>query len=1323
MSGDVNTKGKVRAVFLAAIMVMWMVAMSAAFAAPAAAADSDAEFTVDDADLTVNTTNDVASHSIDISVTNGTSSALEELEIDLSDGDAFNTTDVSNVNVDVGGENITQNVSDAGGEDFFIQTGETGLSDGDSINITYDGVVNPETEESDVNVTVGFSDSQSGNDSSQQTETGTNLLDIESSIDVTLGVTSAAPFGADVGVDVTVENVGESDIDVEDIEVDNDNADNEYDLNASITFDNIDALSAGENETVSETFNTEDDTDATAGAAEADDLQATVQDADSGDGGESNARTLTIGTDDGGAVEVVTSDTANNPVEGVDVLLYKGSEASGNLIATGNTGNDDFFRFDGSVDGIDDGLAVGAANGVEYVVKAEREGFEASTRSASLDENNVEETVNPSLQRIITPDDIDVEFDPGQTVSIDDEIEATVTVTTDDFPEGDDLPLDNTPVEVTFEDNEGDIPEVNTIEPGSPTTAETGDDGTVNFTFEVDPDNGFDDIEDIVEVTELTFEATEGDDEVITEEAELEFVPDIGDTGTISGEADVIDEDIDVGTQSNIAAESGVEVHAVEFDRVLENTVRVNATNDGVEELNSIELSTLLEDINVDDFGEVEDADINLDYSDVDGEETGLGDVRLDVGDQFRVVTFTDDGDAVVQDPRSDYLTHTPENVEVIQNETDRSIEINSATGDEPSFDLSFLAPAEDYQVQQKVTIENESVEASVSTFQNITVNEDLDGEEDFQQDTENVFDASEDLTYEATENRFDDERAIPTDVTNDQGDFELLNLPVDVDDPRTYAVIAGGDDTDDASTAYGFANFRGYDVVNVSANAQGDQMNVDLSAQEFEPVDEFTYNLDVTVDNGDKYTEVPVDEPVSVEVEATQEEIGVDDEPEAAEGLEIDLEATDQIVGDLADETVTTDDEGVATTTFTGDSPTVGETNISASAESAGEVFQTEGSEQATIDVFQGAQITGDVVDDETPSNNLPGAEVTLFVENETGELEQVAETTAGPGGSFSFTGSDGVRSGQDYTVEATFVDEEGNEGTGFAQLTEIPGGTTNADIVIEDVLAPEGFEVSDLAAPAEASPGDEIEVTANVANTAGEEDTGDVTFFFDSQDVDSQELTLGPGETQEVSFDVTVPDVEEGDYEHGISTDIDSETATLTVTLEDDEPAEGFTLSNIQPGDVEVEFDQDVTASVDVTNNNDEAGETEVSLTATDEELGELDLGETTVELDAEATETVEFDVDLGLAEEVLETGDSIDYVFATEDDELSATLTFVEDAGEPEPDTVVEFYADEDGQIQDIFGIIDDFQNDEGAFADDVELEGGIFEVIDAWQEQQE
>jgi len=969
-----------------------------------------------------------------------------------------------------------------------------------------------------------------------------------------------APFGEEIDVSIDVTNSGSSGTQDTTVEYRVSGSGDISDTdNAETVASETVSLDEGETQTVSFTVDTGSSAfgSATASADTVDNIRHGFST------NPSVGQPLTVGTDSSGAytTEVLASDTLSG-VEGINVSLYNASEfntvdnPSTPLIDRLETNQDGRVSFSNLAVGPDE------TNGVRYTVVVNNPDFETGTATRNLFETeNTNEDATLVLDRLVNADNIEASPSDPQAGLLE-TIDSEALVETEDTDPAGLQPLPDTPVDVEIIDsNVDDIDAAANVDdsslninPAPPTDTDT--DGVAEFEYNLTGINP-DEVSQPVEF-ELEYEATNaGDSAPETDTQTITFVPDIGDTGTLSGQVDIINEDIQVGTQDNVESEAGVEVHAVQVDRVEDNSVEVTTSDGGVEEINSTNISALLDQIDIDDFDDANASIITPTYGSVSGEETSSGDVELDQGNQFRVVTY-ENGEPIVQDPRSDYLVRDPDGVEVIQNETDRSVEIFNYEGStSPSFEMAFLSPADDYQVQQKVVIQNTSTEESVSVYQNITVDTNPVGSSSFQTNTEDVFEASEDLTYSATEQRFADERAIQTDVTNDQGNFELLNLPVNVDQPQDYVVMAGGSETGSTATEYGFANFAGYDTVAVEANAAdsvapvSNQYNTDLSVQEFEPVNRFLYDLDVTVDGGQKFVETPVGDSTSVEVTATQQEAGTDDDPVPAENVEIDLEALDPQIGNLASETVTTNTDGEATTTFTGDSPDVGQTNISATIDTGNDIFTTEGGEQATVDVFQGAQITGDVVDDETPSNNLPGAEVTLFEENSTTENStQIATETAGPQGSFSFTGADGVRSGLNYTVRANFTDEPGNEGTGFAQLVEIPGGTTNADIVIEDVVAPEGFEVNDLQAPASAAPGDEIEVSANITNTAGTEDTSSAEFVFNGSVVDTQELTLGAGATEEVSFTVTVPDVADGDYEHGIQTEIDSATATLNVT-----------------------------------------------------------------------------------------------------------------------------------------------------------------------------
>ncbi|MFD1646028.1 beta strand repeat-containing protein [Haloarchaeobius litoreus] len=115
---------------------------------------------------------------------------------------------------------------------------------------------------------------------------------------------------------------------------------------------------------------------------------------------------------------------------------------------------------------------------------------------------------------------------------------------------------------------------------------------------------------------------------------------------------------------------------------------------------------------------------------------------------------------------------------------------------------------------------------------------------------------------------------------------------------------------------------------------------------------------------------------------------------------------------------------------------------------------------------------------------------------------------------------------------------------------VTVRSGGQTLAspDGIVGEAAAPAAFEVSDLSAPGTATVGDEVTATATVANTGGEEGTTTVEFTFGGDVVDSQEVTLAPGESTTVEFSITA-DVDAGTYTHGISAGDSSQTAEITI------------------------------------------------------------------------------------------------------------------------------------------------------------------------------
>jgi hypothetical protein len=116
---------------------------------------------------------------------------------------------------------------------------------------------------------------------------------------------------------------------------------------------------------------------------------------------------------------------------------------------------------------------------------------------------------------------------------------------------------------------------------------------------------------------------------------------------------------------------------------------------------------------------------------------------------------------------------------------------------------------------------------------------------------------------------------------------------------------------------------------------------------------------------------------------------------------------------------------------------------------------------------------------------------------------------------------------------------------------------GTSGATVTVQ----PAEFLVSDLNAPDSVVRGEPVTVTADVTNDGSITTTKTVEFRFDlngdgtlSEDetVDTVQLELEPGETEEVSLTAVVPeDTPLGEYDHGVFTVDDSESATIDVTL----------------------------------------------------------------------------------------------------------------------------------------------------------------------------
>jgi hypothetical protein len=118
------------------------------------------------------------------------------------------------------------------------------------------------------------------------------------------------------------------------------------------------------------------------------------------------------------------------------------------------------------------------------------------------------------------------------------------------------------------------------------------------------------------------------------------------------------------------------------------------------------------------------------------------------------------------------------------------------------------------------------------------------------------------------------------------------------------------------------------------------------------------------------------------------------------------------------------------------------------------------------------------------------------------------------------------------------------------------VPGGVTDdATITVEQSAAT--FEVSGLeadnlnftsnAGTSAVAGTDMLEITATVTNADDFEDTQTVEFQFGGSVAASEEVNLAGGDSTTVTFTVTAPDVDAGNYTHGVFTNDDSQTAEI--------------------------------------------------------------------------------------------------------------------------------------------------------------------------------
>lgn len=177
-------------------------------------------------------------------------------------------------------------------------------------------------------------------------------------------------------------------------------------------------------------------------------------------------------------------------------------------------------------------------------------------------------------------------------------------------------------------------------------------------------------------------------------------------------------------------------------------------------------------------------------------------------------------------------------------------------------------------------------------------------------------------------------------------------------------------------------------------------------------------------------------------------------------------------------------------------------------------------------------------------PDSAAPGSTIDVAATVENPGTSQVTESVE-----FRLEGA--VVDRQTVTVDAgerATVNFEVNT-TGLESGDFLHGVLTESDGAFATLTISESFTVDELDAPANASSGDNVSVTATVTNPNEEEATQNVDFRFAGGLLAQESVTLEGEESTEVTFNASLAGVAEGTYVHGVLTRDGGQLAMLEV------------------------------------------------------------------------------------------------------------------------------------------------------------------------------
>ncbi|MFC5136487.1 MULTISPECIES: PKD domain-containing protein [Haloferacaceae] len=192
---------------------------------------------------------------------------------------------------------------------------------------------------------------------------------------------------------------------------------------------------------------------------------------------------------------------------------------------------------------------------------------------------------------------------------------------------------------------------------------------------------------------------------------------------------------------------------------------------------------------------------------------------------------------------------------------------------------------------------------------------------------------------------------------------------------------------------------------------------------------------------------------------------------------------------------------------------------------------------------------------------------------------------------------------------------------------------GTDTVSVTVQDVPDPDpdpaNFQVSNLNAPDNATKGDALDVSADVTNDGDVEATQTVEFRLDTdgdgtldadEELTAQEVTLDADETQTVTFeDIDTSTLLAGEYAHGVFTENDS--ATATITIEESDTAGPGTSVSLSPDSSELVIGENESYDVVVDSADGGVGAYEVTVALDDPNMASIT--DATLEADSDFTD----------------------------------------------------------------------------------------------------